>query len=248
MKAPDIKRYALIAGGVLLAVVISYLLLASEKSSEPAPASRTPRPSSPPTPALRGTRVDSEPLLEKVRSHYANVTDYSADFIQGYRYKGVRRVVEGGGRVEVKRPNLMRWEYDKPFPQTFVADGLSLYAYAPEERRVQVRRSFSGNDLTASLAFVWESGVDPAAFRAVRASKSPEGETTLELEPSPKRHDLARLALTIDETTGAVQRISAVDHSGNESRVTFTNEKLNQKLPDSRFQFEMPKDAKVEEK
>ncbi|MGH9392121.1 MAG: LolA family protein, partial [Vicinamibacteria bacterium] len=75
-------------------------------------------------------------LVGKIESHYDAIVDFEAGFTQRYERRLLRRAVEETGRVSVKKPGRMRWEYRSPEEKTFVTDGAKTYFYLPAENQV----------------------------------------------------------------------------------------------------------------
>jgi outer membrane lipoprotein carrier protein len=185
-------------------------------------------------------------LAEKVQKFYEKTTDFTADFLQVYKYKGALRKVQSSGTMQVKKPGFMRWDYEKPYKKLFLVDGKSLYLYTPEDNAVQVKKNFSSDSLSAAVTFLWGKGKLVDSFYVSKANKPEYGPTVLELIPKKPESGFSKIYFVLDESTGAVQRSVIFDSAGNENRVTFSNIKTNQNLPESRFKFEIPKGAQIQ--
>jgi outer membrane lipoprotein carrier protein len=81
----------------------------------------------------------AESLVRRLEAHQARVGDLTARFVQTYRSGVLGREVVERGRVSIKRPGRMLWEYKDPEKKTFVADGKTFYFYVPADRQVIVR-------------------------------------------------------------------------------------------------------------
>src|SRR5262249_55435020 len=71
--------------------------------------------------------ADSDSALVALERRYASVVSFTASFTQTYRAPGIETVESGV--VAMKRPALMRWEYRRPEPKLFVADGKKTYLH-----------------------------------------------------------------------------------------------------------------------
>src|SRR5215471_693522 len=109
--------------------------------------------------AVLSTSADQEldQLIRGLQSKYSRLVSLSADFTQIYTAPGERTRRETG-RMLLKKPGKMRWNYTTPEPKLFVSDGRTMYEYVPAERlatRVKVRDS---SDLRAPFMFLLGRG------------------------------------------------------------------------------------------
>jgi outer membrane lipoprotein carrier protein len=186
-------------------------------------------------------------LAEKVQKFYEKTSDFSADFLQMYKYKGVIRTRESSGTMQVKKPGFMRWDYEKPYKQLFLVDGKSLFIYEPTDNAVQVKKNFASNELSAAVTFLWGRGKLVDSFHVSKVDKPTYGSTVLELIPKKPESGFTKVYFVVNDETGGVQKSIVFDSAGNENRVTFSNMKANQNVPESRFKFDIPKGAQVQQ-
>lgn len=196
-----------------------------------------------PTPPATGAAA----LAEKVQSFYEHTRDFSASFTQQYKYKAMARTQKSAGTVQVKKPGLMRWDYTAPYEKLFLLDGKALWVWDPEDNAVMVNRSFSSDQLSAAVTFLWGKGKLSDEFDIQQVDKPSYGETVLELVPKKPQSGFTRLYFAIDANTGAVVTSVVIDSQGNENRITFTDVKTNAGVPSDRFTFQVPKGATVQE-
>ncbi len=79
--------------------------------------------------AAPGVSTQSPPqsadeLAAALQRKYDTVRDFSADFVQTYRGGALNRAMKDTGRVVVRKPGKMRWEYKTPEEKLFVSDGV----------------------------------------------------------------------------------------------------------------------------
>lgn len=226
-------------------------LFALTLAAAPAPvlvAQKAPTPDAAQKDAPVASKAPTAPeLAQKVQRFYEKTSDYSADFQQVYRYQGSARRQVSSGTMQVKKPGLMRWDYDKPYPKHFVLDGKALYLYDPEDKQVTVNRDFTTDQLSAAVTFLWGRGKLTDEFDVALAAASPAGDAVLELTPKKPQSGFTKLLFHVDAATGQVKTSIVVDSQGNENRIDFANVKTNTGIPASRFEFEIPKGAKVTE-
>ena len=89
--------------------------------------------------ALSLADVDASQLAQSLQKKYDGVKDFSADFIHTYEGGVLRKKITERGRLLIKKPGKMRWEYRSPEEKLFIGDGRDAWLYLPAEK--QVRRS-----------------------------------------------------------------------------------------------------------
>src|SRR5688500_17465688 len=82
---------------------------------------------SPPSPHAEASRDLT--LVRKVQAHHQTVKDLTARFTQTYSSGLLGREVVERGKVMVKRPDRMLWQYEEPEKKTFVSNGKTAYFY-----------------------------------------------------------------------------------------------------------------------
>jgi outer membrane lipoprotein carrier protein len=172
-------------------------------------------------------------LAQALQRKYDAVRDFSADFVHTYEGGVLKRKLTERGRVLIKKPGRMRWDYEAPERKLFVSDGTKMYFYIPADKQVLV--SSVPPDSEAST---------PALFLA--------GKGRLTTEFVPSLIDLpaglpagTRALLAVDPTTLAIRGLMTVDAQGGTSAFAFTNLKENVGLSDSEFTFRAPRGVDV---
>src|ERR1041385_3128128 len=82
--------------------------------------------------------VTAPELAQALQKKYDAVKDFSADFTHTYEGGVLRKQITERGRMTIKKPGRMRWQYTAPEEKLFVSDGLKLYSYVPEDKQVVV--------------------------------------------------------------------------------------------------------------
>ncbi|HWE22849.1 MAG TPA: outer membrane lipoprotein carrier protein LolA [Myxococcales bacterium] len=185
-------------------------------------------------------------IAQRVQRHYERIKEFSATFAQTSTYPTFGNVKNASGKVFLKKPDLLRWEYDDG--RLIVLDGKHLWNWNPEDKEVQVKRGFGPDQVPAEFAFLFGKGklLDRFSVRSVpRPAELPGGEA-LELVPKKPSPDVQKLLFTVD-AAGQVLATVLTNGEGDVNQLVFRDTKVNSKLPDSLFRFEPPKDAHVQE-
>ena len=188
-------------------------------------------------------------LVDRVQAHLDEVRDFEARFTQRYIRRIARKAIEEKGRVAIKKPARMRWDYLTPEKKLSVTDGDKSYFYLPEENQVVVSHS-AGIDLglTPGSPMSLLAGntrlVD--SFTAVLSPTEPRsGGVMLRLTPRSPREDFERVELEVAPEDGQLLRIVVTDSQGDETEFLFEDIEENRGLPDSIFRFVIPTGVEV---
>jgi len=187
-------------------------------------------------------------LARRVHAYYAHTKDFSAKFAQHYTYVAMGRSEDSSGTVQVKKPGLVRWDYEKPEKRTLFVEGKTLWIWRPEDKEVQVKRNFGGDQLSSAFTFLWGKGdlLKEFSAKAVPPRKDLPPGDTLQLDPLKPVAGVAKLLFVVGKD-GRVLASVVTNPQGDVNQIVFSDAKVNQGLADSIFHFEPPKDAYVQE-
>ncbi len=199
------------------------------------------------TAATADSNLSVDQILDRVENKYAN-TEFSADFIQKSFLKAMDIIDQASGKVYIKYPGKMRWEYEKPDRQIFVTDGEKLWVYRPTDNQVQVGKAPSffksgkGASFLSDISLIREK-FDISMKKGNRDENDPF--FYLKLIPREKTLDIAEILLMVSKQSWDVAQIVTVDLYGDENRIDLLNFAFGVKLDDSLFSFEIPEGADV---
>ena len=187
-------------------------------------------------------------LAQALQRKYDTVRDFSADFVHTYRGGVLRRQLSEKGRVSIKKPGRMRWEYTAPDEKLFVSDGAKIYSYVPADKQVTVMSMPADSAATTPALFLAGRGSIGRDFTA-EAVPLPEGLpkelTALKLVPKERQPDFEWLIVGIAPGTFALRGLVFVDAQGGTSTFSFTNLQENVGLADKAFEFRIPRGVNV---
>ncbi len=191
---------------------------------------------------------DGAKVVHRVQKFYRHAKSFTAQFDQLYTYVAFGRTQEARGKVEVKRPGLLRWESDKPEKQVIVLDGKDYWQFTPEDNQVVVQRDFQSNQLSSAFTFLWGKGDLLKEFSAKGIDEPeglPKGEA-VELTPKEANPSVQKLVFIVGKK-GEVLASVVTNAQGDTNRLVFKDVKLDVALPDGTFAFSPPAGANVSE-
>ena len=181
-------------------------------------------------------------LVRAIEEHHARTADIVARFTQSYRSGMLGREIVERGKVSIKRPGRMRWEYQDPEAKLFVSDGRTFYFYVPSDRQVMVSEQDPRHSLAARLLSGQGGLVEE--FEATLEEPLEDGVLRLRLVPRLPQSDVER-AFVDAEPGGRIRSILIEDLQGNRTRFRFEDVRENTGLADRLFRFEVPKGVEV---
>lgn len=183
-----------------------------------------------------------------IQRKYDRVTDFSADFVHAYRGGVLRQQATERGKVLVKKPGRMRWEYTAPERKLFVSDGRKIYSYVPQDKQVVVGTMPRDEQASSPALFLTGKGDLVRDFNVAfdKVAEAPPGSLALKLTPKRPEPEYESLTLVVEPKTLVLQMLITLDAQGGRSVFTFTNLKENVGLADSQFVFQMPANVDVQ--
>jgi outer membrane lipoprotein carrier protein len=187
-------------------------------------------------------------LAEALQRKYDAVKDFSADFVHTYQGGVLKKQLTERGKVLIKKPGKMRWDYTAPEKKLFVSDGSKVYFYIPADKQVIVSPVPANAEATTPALFLAGKGRLTSQFTpsfVELPAGLPAGSRALKLVPKSKQPDYDWLLLAVDPATLAIRGLVTIDAQGGTSTFAFTNLKQNVGLADDQFTFKIPRGVDV---
>lgn len=183
-------------------------------------------------------------LEQFVKTAKSGSADFSQTVTAPAKEGQVARTKTSSGIFEFLRPNRFRFVYRKPFEQTIVADGQTLWLHDVDLNQVTSRKQAAA--LASSPAAVIASASDLKALQAdfvLTAAPEKDGLEWVVATPKAKEGLLQSVRVGFQGTDLAVLEI--MDSFGQRSVMRFSNMRLNAALEPRTFQFKPPAGADV---
>jgi len=195
-----------------------------------------------------GAETTADELVQALQKRYDSIKDFSADFEHRYQGGVLRKGISERGHVLIKKPGRMRWDYSAPEKKLFVADGVRIYSYIPQDKQVVVSPQPRDAETTTPALFLAGKGNLTRDFTPSLVDNpagTPSGSRSLKLVPKTRQPDYDWLVFTVDSATLAIRGLLTMDAQGGESAFVFTNLKENTGLADKEFAFNIPRGVDV---
>ena len=184
-------------------------------------------------------------ILKELEKRYTG-SQFSADFLQESTIKAMEITDFASGRVYVRYPGMMRWEYEKPERQAIITDGHKLWIYRPMDNQV----------MTGNAPVFFRDGKGASFLSDIRLVRQkftitahpPENEYLYELRlvPREKTLNISQIRLYVVPGAFTIARIVTLDDYGDDTRIDIVNTQFNVELDPGLFKFDIPKGADVQ--
>lgn len=94
--------------------------------------------------------------IQKAQQFVDQLTSVQAVFVQTVFDQEMNQLETSSGKVYLQKPGKFRWDYLKPYQQTVVSNGKTLWLYDPELEQV-TERTLQGGLGTTPLALLTQS-------------------------------------------------------------------------------------------
>jgi outer membrane lipoprotein-sorting protein len=197
-----------------------------------------------------GPSVTLEQVIRKVQAQQKSTTTLQADFRQEKELALLAKPEVSSGTFLYSKPNNVLWTYASPKRvQMVIAGGVltTYYADLGKAERMDVKkfedRIFKYMGATGAI--------DELARYFDFTFTDSKSKPVFVLDLTPKNRAVAkrvkRIKLTIDKNTYLTNKIEYVEGDGDITRYEFTNIRINQPVPQSRFAIALPSNVKVEQ-
>ena len=190
----------------------------------------------------------AQQLAQQLQTKYDGIHDFTADFVHAYEGGALRKQITERGRLIIKKPGKMRWDYAAPDQKVFVSDGVKMYSYIPQDKQVIVSNVPQDDQATTPTLFLAGKGNLVRDFTpSVQAVPKgmPGDSLALKLVPKSPQREYDWLVLVVDPKTLDFRGLVTVDAQGGVSTFSFTNLKINTGPADKEFAFKIPRGVDV---
>jgi outer membrane lipoprotein carrier protein len=155
------------------------------------------------------------------------------------------RTKNSSGQFEFQRPGKFRFVYTKPFEQTIVADGKTLWLYDADLNQVTQRPQAQA--LGSTPAAILASASDLKALSAdfdLQSAPEQDGLQWVQANPRDRNGQLKSVRVGF-ASDGQLAALDILDSFGQRSLIRFTQLQTQASLPASTFEFKVPAGADV---
>jgi outer membrane lipoprotein carrier protein len=191
-------------------------------------------------------------VVKKLQARYEQTKDLQADFQQTTRIEGFATPLTSSGRMLIKKPGLLRWDYRDPTVEEIYVNRNEVMMYVPEHKQVLVGKLTSMAASQAPLQLLQGVAKIDEEFEVEPTRGGERGEGGLPLitltpkstEPDASR-SVSKLVLEVQPKTYFIKTVAIHEISGNISTFVFSSLKPNTGLKSGVFEFTVPAGVEV---
>jgi len=185
-----------------------------------------------------------EQILDRLEKHYTG-NNFKAEFIQESTVQAMEITDFASGKIFVRYPGKMRWEYEKPERQIIITDGFKLWIYRPADNQVMTGSAPAFFSDGKGASFLSDITLVRKKFNISLGESKDDFFYELKLKPLEKTLDVTDIRLSVTKNTFTVIRVVTYNSYGDKNHIEFLNHEFKADLKDSLFSFEAPEGADV---
>ena len=178
---------------------------------------------------------------DDLKAKLASMNSFEAKFSQQVKDEQGELLQSGQGTIALAHPLKIRWEQVSPDETLFVSDGEKTFYFDAFSEQVTVMKT---NGLIDTTPFILLTTRDSAQWEKYQISDIAQG---YKITPKPGIDSQVEI---LDIAFNKAQNLSAIkvtDLSGQVSSFTFKDSRVNGKLADSLFSFNIPEGVVVDD-
>jgi outer membrane lipoprotein carrier protein len=197
-------------------------------------------------------RKEVREVVKRLQSRYEKTKDLQADFTQKTTIEGFERPMTSSGKVYIKKPGRLRWNYLEPSTEDIYVDRDDVKVYVPEHKQVLIGKLTHMAASRAPLELLQGAAKLDASFDAEPTSGKSRGVGGIRLVTLvPKSHEsqahgtVQKIVVEVFPKTYFIRSLSLYEVSGNVSNFEFSSLQSNIGLEDDLFVPKFPPDVEV---
>jgi len=178
-------------------------------------------------------------ILERIEAIYT-ASEFSAQFIQASTIKAMDITDSASGKLFIKYPGKMKWEYQEPETQIIVTDGDKLWMYRPADNQVMLGKASSFFSEGKGAGFLSDIRLLRKDFDIILEDIRFGDYYNLKLVPREQSWDIAYVHLLVSRKTFRITQVFTYNAYEDVTRIELKDFKFNQTFGKNFFTFNIP--------
>ncbi|MDR2503987.1 MAG: outer membrane lipoprotein carrier protein LolA [Deltaproteobacteria bacterium] len=183
---------------------------------------------------------------ELIHRQYQSIKSLHATFEQSIMHKESGIEEQRTGEFFFKKPFLVRWVSEDPYPELLLVEEKFFWQFLPEEKLVLKFKVESLYEQVGFLSVLTGQAPLTDKFKVVPKEES-EGVRAIMLLPHSPSPGLVEATIWVDTENGVILRLLFTDFYGNSNDISFTNQELDVNISSETFKFTPPPGTTVED-
>ncbi len=184
-------------------------------------------------------------IISNLEKKLQEIKSLEADFIQIYFPAYESQGIKEKGRLYLRRPDQMRWDYFEPEKKCFLLKGDILLSYFFEDKQI-VRQPLDEEIIKQSILglLTGKTKLLDLYSAEIIARDAKSQSITLKLEPLEDQ-EITKVLLEIDTRRWLIVKIVFYEASGVRQEFLFSRHKFNPTLSPKIFDIPVPEDWEI---
>ena len=183
-------------------------------------------------------------LLRRVEKEFEHVDSIELYFYQSIFRKGRGGAVEGEGKAWFRRPDMMRWEYERPEKEVIVVNSDDVFVWEPEANQVMIYKKMRFLPGTIGDIFFPKVKALKKGFE-IELVKDSGDQVVIRCRPRQELGNIKKIDVTFLKKGYMYSRIVFEDTLGTRTEIRFRKVRINPDLDNAMFEFRIPDGARV---
>jgi outer membrane lipoprotein carrier protein len=191
-------------------------------------------------------------VVKQLQARYEKTKDLQADFTQKTTIEGFDRPITSSGKVYIKKPGRLRWNYLDPSVEDIYVNRDDVKVYVPEHKQVLVGKLTQMAASKAPLELLLGAAKLEQSFRIEPTPGNGRGAGGLRLltllpksQEGEAGRSVQRIVLEVFPKTYFIRTVTLHEMSGNVASFEFSSLQSNVGLGDAFFELKLPADVEV---
>ena len=189
--------------------------------------------------AMCSDQKKSDSILADLFSMRTMIANFSQVVLDA---KAMQEIASSTGTVLFRKPNLIKWSYNKPINQVFLKKGNSFYVY--DRDLMQLSEISSTFKEHTPIDFLIKDYQTFKAFYNVDNLNSVGNLSFVKISPLIRKSDYEKIIVTFKNSV--INKIEIFYRIGRIIEIKFNMVQINSKLKDSDFELDIPPSVEVE--
>jgi outer membrane lipoprotein carrier protein len=176
-------------------------------------------------------------VLQQIKSQSQKIYSIEADFVQTKNISFIDEQLISNGKFWFSRPDKMRWEYQKPFFYSIIINGdrITVIDDKKENRFDAASNAMFGQIKQVIMNMVNGRMFDDSDYHATLKEETNFYVVNFETVNEAMKEYITSIDLYFTKTDYLMEKIRMNEASGDNTMIVFSNQKINQPLPDDVF-------------
>jgi len=192
---------------------------------------------------------DLDSILKKMDKRQRGMKDLKASFTQEKILELLEEKLISQGKMKYRKPDRMSWKYFEPDPLLMVIKGKRMWLYYPD-MKVAEKYDLERAGETLGLFVGFGKSVEYLKKNyQIKLLKEKRDFYCLELIPKKEKElrYLSKIILWVNTKEYWPVKTKIYEPNGDTTLIEFRNIEINTKIPDSEFEFKVPKGVEIVE-